>query len=132
MKRFSNTVSVIDSTTETVVDTIAVGTAPSDVAIGGTRLYVANSASGDVSVIDTATQSVISTFLVGSDPFGIALTDDHVPLIEAGIPTANLIDFTYGPGNGYWHTLEDTPDKLSAATFGMVGAVVAELVYSGG
>lgn len=63
---------------------------------------------------------------------GQALTDDHVPLIEAGIPTANLIDFTYGPGNAYWHTSEDTPDKLSAATLGMVGAVVAELIYSGG
>jgi Zn-dependent M28 family amino/carboxypeptidase len=63
---------------------------------------------------------------------GQDLTDDHVPLIQAGIPTANLIDFTYGPGNGWWHTLEDTPDKVSAATLGMVGAVVAELVYSGG
>lgn len=63
---------------------------------------------------------------------GTALNDDHVPLIQAGIPTANLIDFTYGPDNAYWHTSEDTPDKLSAATLGMVGAVVAELIYSGG
>lgn len=58
--------------------------------------------------------------------------DDHIPLIEAGLPTANLIDFEYGPGHGYWHTPEDTPDKVSAATLGMVGEVVAELVYSGG
>ena len=28
---------------------------------------------------------------------GEPLTDDHVPLIENGIPTANVIDFTYGP-----------------------------------
>jgi hypothetical protein len=63
---------------------------------------------------------------------GQDLTDDHVPLIQAGIPTANVIDFTYGPGNAYWHTSEDTPDKLSGATLGMVGAVVTELVYSGG
>lgn len=60
------------------------------------------------------------------------LTDDHVPLIQAGIPTANVIDFTYGPDNAYWHTPEDTPDKLSAATLGMVGQVVVELIYSGG
>ena len=63
---------------------------------------------------------------------GRELVDDHVPLIEAGLPTANLIDFTYGPGNGWWHTPDDTPDKLSAATLGMVGEVVTELIYSGG
>jgi Zn-dependent M28 family amino/carboxypeptidase len=63
---------------------------------------------------------------------GEPLTDDHVPLIENGIPTANVIDFTYGPNNGYWHTPQDTPDKLSAATLGMVGQVVVELIYSGG
>ena len=63
---------------------------------------------------------------------GESLTDDHVPLIENGIPTANMIDFTYGPNNGYWHTPQDTPDKLSAATLDMVGQVVVELIYSGG
>lgn len=63
---------------------------------------------------------------------GRDLTDDHVPLIEAGIPTADVIDFTYGPGNAYWHTTEDLPDKLSAETLGMVGEVMTELVYSGG
>ncbi len=66
------------------------------------------------------------------DRVGRDLTDDHVPLIEAGLPTANVIDFTYGPGNGYWHTPEDTPDKLSAATLDAVGEVMAELVYAGG
>ncbi len=63
---------------------------------------------------------------------GRELVDDHVPLIEAGLPTANLIDFTYGPANAYWHTPEDTPERVSASTLGMVGEVVAELVYSGG
>ncbi len=63
---------------------------------------------------------------------GRDLTDDHVPLIQAGIPTANVIDFSYGPGNAYWHTQADTPDKLSAETLGMVGEVVTELVYAGG
>lgn len=63
---------------------------------------------------------------------GRNLTDDHVPLIEAGLPTANVIDFTYGPGNGYWHTPQDVPDHVSATTLGMVGEVITELVYSGG
>jgi len=55
-----------------------------------------------------------------------------VPLIEAGVPTANLIDFTYGPGNRYWHTPDDTLERVSARTLGIVGEVVAELIYSGG
>ena len=63
---------------------------------------------------------------------GQRLVDDHVPLIEAGLPTANLVDFSYGPGNRYWHTPEDTPDRVSARTLEMVGEVVAELIYSGG
>ncbi|NIR39538.1 MAG: M28 family peptidase, partial [Actinobacteria bacterium] len=55
----------------------------------------------------------------------------HVPLIEAGLPTANLIDFTYGgPGNPYWHTPDDRPEHVSARTLQIVGEVVAELVYS--
>ena len=63
---------------------------------------------------------------------GQRLVDDHVPLIEGGLATANLIDFTYGPGNRYWHTPDDTPEHVSAATLTIVGEVVAELIYSGG
>lgn len=63
---------------------------------------------------------------------GRNLTDDHVPLNEAGLPTVNVIDFTYGPGNAYWHTQQDVPDHVSASTLEMVGEVMTELVYSGG
>lgn len=63
---------------------------------------------------------------------GERLVDDHVPLIEAGLPTANVVDFTYGPNNGWWHTPDDVPERLSAATLEMVGEVVTELIYSGG
>ncbi len=44
------------------------------------------------------------------------VTDDHVPFMEAGYKTLNLIDFEYGsaPGlNDYWHTPQDTIDKIS-------------------
>ena len=63
---------------------------------------------------------------------GRELTDDHVPLTEAGLPTANVIDFTYGPDNRYWHTPDDVPEHLSARTLEMVGEVITELIYSGG
>lgn len=63
---------------------------------------------------------------------GLDVVDDHVPLIEAGLPTANIIDFSYGPGNAYWHTPDDVPENMSAGTLEIVGEVVTELIYSGG
>jgi hypothetical protein len=63
---------------------------------------------------------------------GDRVMDDHVPLNEVGLPTANVIDIEYGPGNVYWHTPEDTPQHVSATTLEMVGEVVTELIYSGG
>jgi hypothetical protein len=62
---------------------------------------------------------------------GLRVFDDHVPLIEAGLPTASLVDFEYGTYNQFWHTPQDTPENVSATTLGMVGEVVAELIYSG-
>jgi hypothetical protein len=62
----------------------------------------------------------------------LPLTDDHIPLLNAGLTTANLVDFSYGPGNRYWHTPDDVPEHVSARTLEMVGEVVAELIYSGG
>jgi hypothetical protein len=55
------------------------------------------------------------------------MTDDHIPLNEAGIRTIDVIDFDYP----YWHTPEDTPDKVSASSLGVVGAVMTRLVYRG-
>lgn len=58
--------------------------------------------------------------------------DDHVPLIEAGLATADIIDLDYGPNNAYWHTPQDALEHVSASTLEMVGEVVTELIYSGG
>jgi Zn-dependent M28 family amino/carboxypeptidase len=63
---------------------------------------------------------------------GTAVYDDHIPLNEAGLPTATIIDISYGPGNAYWHTPEDVVEHVSASTLEMVGEVVTELIYSGG
>lgn len=60
-----------------------------------------------------------------SDATGSSMLDDHIPLIQAGVPSALIIDFDYP----YWHTHEDTPDKCSPASLAEVGEVLAELVY---
>lgn len=52
--------------------------------------------------------------------------DDHLPLIKAGIPCVDIIDFDYA----YWHTLEDTVDKCSPESLKTVGEVIARVVYS--
>jgi len=66
---------------------------------------------------------------VGSGSFvretGPSMFDDHIPLIQAGVPAALVIDFEYP----FWHTHEDTPDKCSPQSLGEVGRVLAELVY---
>jgi Zn-dependent M28 family amino/carboxypeptidase len=46
-----------------------------------------------------------------------SMLDDHTPFLEAGIPAVDLIDFDYP----YWHTIQDTPDKVSAESLQAVG-----------
>jgi len=58
----------------------------------------------------------------------MAVEDDHMPFIRAGVPAVDLIDFAYGPENRYWHTPQDTPDKLSPRSLEIVGEVVLETV----
>lgn len=52
------------------------------------------------------------------------LTDDHIPLQKAGIRAIDVIDFDYP----YWHTTEDTLDKVSAESLQIVGDVAVALV----
>ena len=50
-----------------------------------------------------------------------------MPFLRAGIPAVDVIDFEYGEGEGdnsYWHTAEDTLDKLSARSLKIVGDVI--------
>ena len=56
------------------------------------------------------------------------IEDDHVPFLRLGVNAANLIDFDYGPGNSWWHTSEDTLDKLSVQSFEVAGRVLLELL----
>jgi glutaminyl-peptide cyclotransferase len=50
---------------------------------------------------------------------GRELIDDHVPLNAIGIATADIIDFEYP----WWHTADDTIDKVSAQSLQTVGSV---------
>jgi len=56
---------------------------------------------------------------------GQRVFDDHLPLIEAGWPVIDIIDFEYP----YWHTHADTPDKCSAESLAAVMRVLIALIY---
>ena len=58
----------------------------------------------------------------------VAVTDDHVPFLERGYPAIDLIDFSYGPHNSYWHTPQDTMDKVSEESLLKSGKIVTELL----
>jgi Zn-dependent M28 family amino/carboxypeptidase len=51
------------------------------------------------------------------DEYKHSMLDDHTPFLEAGIPAVDIIDFDYP----YWHTMQDTPDKVSAESLKAVG-----------
>ena len=51
--------------------------------------------------------------------------DDHVPFLQAGIPSLDLIDFDYGPNNSFWHTEKDTAENVSIESIFKVARVVA-------
>ena len=56
------------------------------------------------------------------------LIDDHVPLQKVGIHAIDVIDYDYGPDNAYWHSGDDTIDKISGESLAIVGNVAIALV----
>jgi Zn-dependent M28 family amino/carboxypeptidase len=83
----------------------------------------ANSDAGLYSALAAAAVEVDGT----AAPFGgeaAGVLDDHIPFAEAGVPAVDLIDFTFGPGpspGAWWHTAEDTIDKVCAESLDAVG-----------
>ena len=58
----------------------------------------------------------------------IPVEDDHLPFVEKGVPSADLIDLDYGYNNVFHHTPQDTMDKLSPKSLQIVGDVTLETV----
>jgi len=55
----------------------------------------------------------------------LAVEDDHLAFLNRGVPAVDIIDLNDFP---YWHTLEDTLDKVSPRTLGIAGHVILESV----
>ncbi|MGC0419816.1 IPT/TIG domain-containing protein [Embleya sp. AB8] len=90
----SNTVSVIDTTTNTTTATIPVGRGPYGLAANhaGTRVYVADFDSAGISVIDTAGDTVTATIATGGAPFAMAVDPSDARLYVAQGNSVLVID----------------------------------------
>lgn len=67
---------------------------------------------------------------------GNGVSDDHDMLIQAGIPSIDIIDVNLvgqnvqNPRRKYWHTTHDTIENISAETLGCVGQCLLEYVLT--
>jgi glutaminyl-peptide cyclotransferase len=58
----------------------------------------------------------------------VGVTDDHIPFLRLGVSAIDIIDFDFGPNNSWWHTDQDTVDKLSPHSFEVIGKTLVEVV----
>jgi glutaminyl-peptide cyclotransferase len=68
-------------------------------------------------VWDAARREKLDTYFV---PDSTRVEDDHMPFLQAGVPSVDIIDLEYPP----WHTAQDTLDAVSAHSLQVVGDVV--------
>jgi Zn-dependent M28 family amino/carboxypeptidase len=97
--------------------------------IGGKALDVSNDANSSESL--RAAVAKIAERLGYSKYFRTdegAIDDDHKPFADTGVNVIDIIDLDYGPNGSWWHTADDTMDKLSAHSFQVVGDIVLALV----
>jgi glutaminyl-peptide cyclotransferase len=89
--------------------------------VGDRDLRLPREGNSDPALVDAiwsaAQRAGLAAFV---DEVGPAMLDDHTPFLERGWPAIDIIDFTYP----YWHTTEDTLDKLSAESLGQVGRAI--------
>ena len=55
-------------------------------------------------------------------------SDDHDPFLARGVPALDIIDLNDYIAAGYWHTPQDTLDKVSPRSVAIVGYVILESV----
>jgi glutaminyl-peptide cyclotransferase len=101
--------------------------------VGDRDLRIAPEGNSVIAAPEIMTMIWQTAKLVGHDSVfvegqGTPLTDDHTELQKAGIRAVDVVDFEYP----YWHTGEDTIDKISAGSLGVVGDVAMALIRTGG
>ena len=111
---------VINTDTNTVIDTVQVGDLPSGVAVSpdSTRVYVTNAApNGTVSVIDAATNAVTATIPVGNSPIGVGVSPDgaRVYVTNRGFPGPGSLQVINAATNNVTATIPVGEDAWALA-----------------
>lgn len=57
-------------------------------------------------------------------PQSTEVSDDHDPFLAKGVPAVDIIDLNDYITEGYWHTPQDTMDKISPKSLAIVGHVM--------
>ena len=60
------------------------------------------------------------------------ITDDHVPLNEAGIPAIDIIPYYANTATGFcptWHTVSDTPEHIDKNALQAAGQTLLQVIY---
>jgi Zn-dependent M28 family amino/carboxypeptidase len=90
--------------------------------IGDSNLNLYREKSSNVALTDqiwqVASELGYSDFFINEEKYSIL--DDHTPFLEAGFPAMDIIDFDYP----YWHTSEDTIDKISPRSLEIIGTTL--------
>ena len=83
------------------------------------NIYIEKSSNADLvaDIWDVAKDLGINTFIPEQTHH---IIDDHTPFLNEGIPAVDIIDIDYP----YWHTTEDTLDKVSAESLKNIGDVL--------
>lgn len=95
----AGTVSVIDTSSDAVVATLAVGATPASPAVSAdaSRVYVPNTGSDTVSVLSVATNAVVGTIAVGDAPTCAVVTPDGERVyVGCGSGLVSVIDTAIG------------------------------------
>jgi len=81
------------------------------------NIYMENNSNSQITNEIWAAANALGLSKVFIPEYKWSITDDHTPFLMAGIPAIDIIDFNYP----YWHTVEDTPDKVSSDSLKAVG-----------
>jgi YVTN family beta-propeller protein len=92
----SNSLSIIDTATNSCLAEIPVGVDPRTVALspGDDVAYVTNQGSDTLSVVDIAARAVVTDVVLGDRPVGVAVSPDgaYIAVSELGVDTVRFID----------------------------------------
>jgi YVTN family beta-propeller protein len=123
----SNTVSELDASTGSVIQTIGLGAyyGPSGVSSDGTHVWVADQGVATVTELNASTGSVVQTIGVGTYPYSVSSDGTHVWVANQGSNTVTEISIV-----GFTITTSSLPNATPGVAYGPVTLQAANRTVS--